>query len=69
MSNPFCKMCGAEMTDYDGWAWYTCPSCGEMVRIIDGKTTWSDEIYGTGIKEHHSDFELADFCHGGDLTE
>ena len=69
MDYPICKLCGAEMTDFDGWAWYTCPDCGKMVRIIDGTVTWDDEIFGNERKSHHSDFELADFCRGGDLTE
>ena len=66
---PTCKTCGAKMTGFDGWAWYTCPECEDKVRIIEGKETWYDEIFGKGKKEHHSDFELADFCRGGDLTE
>lgn len=66
---PICKTCGASMTEFDGWAWYTCPECGDQVRIIDGTETWYDEIFGIEKKEHRSDFELADFCHGGDLTE
>ncbi len=66
---PICKSCGAKMTEFDDWAWYTCPECGNKVRIIDGITTWYDEIFKPGKKEHHSDFELADFCHGGDLSE
>lgn len=66
---PYCKTCGAKMTDFDGWAWYTCPECENSVRIIEGKETWHDEIFKSGNKQHHSDFELADFCHGGDLTE
>ncbi len=66
---PQCKSCGAEMTGFDGWAWYTCPNCGDKVRIIDGDVTWEDEIFKEGAKQHNSDFELADFCHGGDLTE
>lgn len=66
---PICKSCGTEMTEFDGWAWYTCPFCGDKVRIIDGITTWADEIFGHGTKEHKSDFELADFCRGGDLSE
>lgn len=49
--------------------WYTCPECGNSVRIIDGITTWYDEIFRPGKKEHYSDFDLADFCRGGDLTE
>ena len=66
---PTCKTCGAKMTGFDGWAWYTCPECEDKVRIIEGKETWQDEIFGKGKKQHHSDFELADFCRGGDLTE
>ena len=31
--------------------------------------TWYDEIFGENEKEHYSDFDLADFCRGGDLTE
>ncbi|MEG2087253.1 MAG: hypothetical protein RR022_03570 [Angelakisella sp.] len=70
MSNyPICKTCGAKMTQFDGWAWYTCPKCADRVRIIDGTETWQDEIFGKGTKQHKSDFELADFCRGGDLTE
>ena len=46
MDYPICKLCGAEMTEFDGWAWYTCPDCGKMVRIIDGTVTWDDEIFG-----------------------
>ena len=65
---PICK-CGAEMTDFDDWAWYTCPECGDKVRIIDGKETWYNDIFGNGKKQHCSDFELSDFCQGGDLTE
>lgn len=67
---PICKSCGAKMTEYDGWAWYTCPECGDAVRDNgDGSWTWQNEIFGGGSKHHKSDFELADFCRGGDLTE
>lgn len=66
---PRCKTCGAEMTEFDGWAWYTCPVCEDKVRIIEGKETWYNEIFGKGKKQHSSDFELADFCRGGDLSE
>ncbi|MBQ3014253.1 MAG: hypothetical protein IJD75_03835 [Clostridia bacterium] len=66
---PTCKTCGAKMTKFDGWAWYTCPECEDKVRIIEGKETWHDEIFNKGKKQHKSDFELADFCRGGDLTE
>lgn len=43
---PICNSCGASMTEFDGWAWYTCPECGNSVRIIDGETTWHNEIFG-----------------------
>ena len=66
---PTCRTCRAKMTDFDGWAWYTCPECGDMVRIVDGIVTWNNEIFGKSKKLHYSDFELADFCRGGDLTE
>lgn len=68
-SYPHCKTCGAEMTNFDGYAWYTCPECEDKVRIIDGIETWYDEIFKRGGKHHKSDFELADFCRGGDLAE
>ena len=55
---PKCSTCGAKMSKFDGVAWYTCPECGNAIRKnSDG--TWS-------LK---SDFDLADFCRGGDLTE
>ena len=66
---PVCNSCGAEMTEFDGWAWYSCPECGNRVRIIDGSTTWANDIFGRGKKKHTSDFGLADFCRGGDLSE
>jgi len=67
---PKCKTCGAKMTEFDGWAWYTCPKCGNSVRIIDGVVKWEDEIFTKPKKKGPTtDFELADFCRGGDLTE
>ena len=66
---PNCNACGAEMNIFDGWAFYTCPECGNKVRIIEGNTMWYSEIFKEGKKQHRSDFELADFCRGGDLTE
>ena len=42
---PYCYACGAEMTEFDGCAWYICPACGNKVRIIDGVTTWYNEIF------------------------
>ena len=35
---PICD-CGELMTELDGWAWHTCPRCGNSVRIIDGVVT------------------------------
>lgn len=55
---PTCKTCGMLMTE-----------CGNRVKIIDGSVTWYDEIFGENEKEHYSDFDLADFCRGGYLTE
>ena len=43
---PICYLCDIEMTDYDGEACYTCPECGNAVRIIDGIITWEREIFG-----------------------
>ena len=64
-----CRTCGFKMTEFDGWAWYACSNCGDSVRIIDDKETWRNEIFKEGRKKNYSDFGLADFCHGGDLTE
>lgn len=67
---PVCKSCGSEMSEFDGWAWYTCKNCGNSVRIIDRHMTWYDEIFDAhGKKELYSDYELADFCRGGELSE
>lgn len=46
---PTCDLCGEMMTEFDGWAWYTCPNCGNTVRIFeDGTTTWERELFGPG---------------------
>jgi predicted RNA-binding Zn-ribbon protein involved in translation (DUF1610 family) len=47
---PVCKSCGAKMTEFDGCAWYTCPECGDAVKIVDGVMTWQNEIFGRGIR-------------------
>lgn len=39
------------------------------MRIIEGKETWYNEIFGNGKKQLHSDYDFADFCRGGDLTD
>lgn len=66
---PDCKACGSKMTIFDNWAWYTCPMCGNKVRIIDDEIIWYDEMFRQGTKEHNSDYDLADFCRGGNLSE
>lgn len=66
---PTCKLCGASMSGFDGVAMYTCPDCQNKVRITENKETWYDEIFDRGKKQHQSDYALADFCHGGDLSE
>lgn len=66
---PKCKNCNTDMTDFDGVSWYTCRDCGDSVRIIDGEKTSYSEIFKNGKKEHSTDFSLADFCRGGDITE
>ena len=43
---PTCDMCGSKMTEFDGWAWYTCPECGNMVRVLDGEKKWERDIFG-----------------------
>lgn len=43
---PVCDRCGSLMTEFDGCAWYTCPECGNSVRIIDEEVKWQREIFG-----------------------
>lgn len=45
MDYPVCDSCGATMNIFDGWAWYTCPNCGNAVRILDGVVTWQRDIF------------------------
>ena len=53
------------MTEFDSWAWYTCPNCGNMVRILeDGTTTWERELFG--LRAGHSS-RLCEYC-GESLT-
>ena len=65
---PICQ-CGTEMTKFDNWAWYSCPNCGNSVRVTTEAETWYDEIFRDGNKSNRSDFQLADFSHGGELSE
>ena len=57
---PTCDLCGEKMTEFDGWAWYTCPNCGNTVRILeDGTTTWERELFGP--RTGHSS-RLCEYC-------
>lgn len=67
---PKCSTCGAKMSKFDGVAWYTCPECGNAIRKnSDGTWSLKSDLFKSGKKKHTSDFDLADFCRGGDLTE
>ena len=58
-----CDGCGKKMKRTAKCEFY-CESCDRT--IFD----WSLQHEETEQKrEHRSDFDLADFCHGGDLTE
>ena len=62
---PKCNVCGAKMTEYDGWAWYTCPNCGNSVRDNqDGTWTWHKEIFGKKAKGDISPEQWRDFEDG-----
>ena len=43
---PICDMCDSLMSKFDGVAWYTCPECGNSVRITEGEVKWNREIFG-----------------------
>ncbi len=59
-SVPVCDMCGALMTEFDGWAWHTCPECGNSVRIIDGDVKWEREIFGRQAATYGG--RICEFC-------
>lgn len=43
---------------------------GETKQKKEEQDSYYEDYYrNKKKKEHYSDFELADFCHGGDLTE
>ncbi|MFQ7739916.1 MAG: hypothetical protein ACLRJC_20090 [Emergencia timonensis] len=59
----YCVECGKKMKRTAKCEFY-CKSCDRT--IFD----WSLQYDGSERKkEHRSDFSLADFCRGGDLTE
>ena len=59
----YCNNCGKKMKRTAKCEFY-CKACDNT--IFD----WSLKYDGSERKrEHRSDFELADFCRGGDLSE
>ena len=61
---PRCPWCGAELESTLDDGVYLCPVCNELF--------YYDE--DSGEVDHyepisHDDYELADFCRGGDLSE
>ena len=63
MSAHYCDKCGKEMERTAKCEFY-CADCDNT--IFD----FSLQAQDNGKKKQHSsDFELADFCRGGDLTE
>ena len=57
----YCDICGKKMVRRAKCEFY-CKKCDNI--IFD----WSLQEYKSE-KEHKNDFELAEFCRGGDLTE
>lgn len=58
------------MTEFDGWAWYTCPECGNSVRILDDEnTTWESELFGSGASPSPGTCEYCgESLDGGEYT-
>ena len=63
MSKHYCDKCGKEMERTAKCEFY-CRDCDNT--IFDFSLQYEGE---SKQKRHMSDFELADFCRGGDLTE
>ena len=60
----FCEHCGKKMKRLAQCEFY-CNTCDKTV--FDWSLQYESEKKKP--KEFHSDFELADFCHGGDLSD
>ena len=65
IDDPKCPYCHVEL-DYvyteHGVEVYACPDCGTHFYDDNGEMCLYEPM-------SDDDFELADFCHGGDLTE
>ena len=66
---PTCNCCGAKMKEFDGVSWYTCPKCGNSVRIVGQDVKWKDELYKQGTKEVKSNRQRYNICRGEDDDE
>lgn len=64
----YCEKCGRKMKRTARCEFY-CKNCDNTIFDWSLKYSKEDEYENKSYKEHHSDFELADFCRGGDLTE
>ena len=63
MSAHYCDKCGKEMEQTAECEFY-CADCDNT--IFDFSLQCKDN---RKKKQHTSDFDLADLCHGGDLTD
>lgn len=63
MATHYCDECGKEMTRTARCEFY-CEDCDN--RVFDFSLDY-EGIYKK--KSHYSDFSLADFCRGGDLSD
>lgn len=72
----YCDQCGEYMNNQVGFTTssgsWTCTTCKYNNNVTNENIIWNNEEIDdmfTTKKEHKTDFELADFCRGGDLTE
>ena len=64
----YCDICGKKMKRTAKCEFY-CKACDNTIFDWSLKYAKEEGEENKPHKEHHSDFELADFCRGGDLTE
>lgn len=71
----YCDRCREYMNNQGGFTTssgkWTCTKCGYDNDVTNENIFWGNKENGamSATKEHKTDFELADFCRGGDLTE